>query len=180
MEHCPESKFQGANMGPSGADRTQVGPMLAPWTLPSGSVCYFSSMVSSDILYHIKSYDLFWSQRNAKPRLIMVKTIVMLVVTSSATQSQPTTHSLISFNYKECYMMTLQIKWYKLQVEISCHSKYVIWNCHWNCRFQWHKQFIAIFTFEVVMQVYQLLYVFDANASSMNITHKSYSMSLTK
>ena len=26
----------GPTWGPSGADRTQVGPMLAPWTLPSG------------------------------------------------------------------------------------------------------------------------------------------------
>ena len=32
----PDSKVRGANMGPSGADRTQVGPMLAPWTLLSG------------------------------------------------------------------------------------------------------------------------------------------------
>ena len=34
-----DSKVHGANMGPSGADRTQVGPMLAPWTLLSGSIC---------------------------------------------------------------------------------------------------------------------------------------------
>ena len=36
MWHYPDSKVHGANMGPSGADRTQVGPMLAPWTLLSG------------------------------------------------------------------------------------------------------------------------------------------------
>ena len=34
----PYSKIHGANMGPSGADRTQVDPMLAPWTLLSGNV----------------------------------------------------------------------------------------------------------------------------------------------
>ena len=32
----PDSKVHGDNMGPSRADRTQVGPMLAPWTLVSG------------------------------------------------------------------------------------------------------------------------------------------------
>ena len=32
----PDSKVHGANMGPTWADRTQVGPMLAPWTLLSG------------------------------------------------------------------------------------------------------------------------------------------------
>ena len=30
------ARFMGPTWGPSGADRTQVGPMLAPWTLPSG------------------------------------------------------------------------------------------------------------------------------------------------
>ena len=39
----PDSKIHGANMGPSGADRTQVGAMLAPWTLLSGPP--FTNMV---------------------------------------------------------------------------------------------------------------------------------------
>ena len=30
------ARFMGPTWGPSGADRTQVGPMLALWTLPSG------------------------------------------------------------------------------------------------------------------------------------------------
>ena len=30
------ARFMGPKWGPSGADRTQVGPMLAPWTLLSG------------------------------------------------------------------------------------------------------------------------------------------------
>ena len=30
----------GPAWGPSGADKTQVGPMLVPWTLLSGSVCF--------------------------------------------------------------------------------------------------------------------------------------------
>ena len=30
-------RFMGPTWGPSGTDRTQVGPMLAPWTLLSGS-----------------------------------------------------------------------------------------------------------------------------------------------
>ena len=31
------TRFMGPTWGPSGADRTQVGPMLAPWTLLSGT-----------------------------------------------------------------------------------------------------------------------------------------------
>ena len=36
MEYTPIARFMGPIWGPSGADRTQVGPMLAPWTLLSG------------------------------------------------------------------------------------------------------------------------------------------------
>ena len=32
----PDSKVHGANMGPPGSCRSQVSPMLAPWTLLSG------------------------------------------------------------------------------------------------------------------------------------------------
>ena len=35
------ARFMGPTWGPSGADRTQVGPMMAPWTLLSGMVCKF-------------------------------------------------------------------------------------------------------------------------------------------
>ena len=34
----PIARFIGPTWGPSGADRTRVGPMLAPWTLLSGLV----------------------------------------------------------------------------------------------------------------------------------------------
>ena len=41
VRHCPNisliARFMGPTWGPSGADRTQVGPMLAPWTLLSGT-----------------------------------------------------------------------------------------------------------------------------------------------
>ena len=35
----PIARFMGPTWGPSGADSTQVGPMLAPWTLLSGIWC---------------------------------------------------------------------------------------------------------------------------------------------
>ena len=38
VQDLPDSKVHGANMGPSGADSTQVGPMLAPWALLFGLV----------------------------------------------------------------------------------------------------------------------------------------------
>ena len=41
---CP-ARFMGWIWGPSGADNTQVGPMLAPWTLLSGYWRYIASYV---------------------------------------------------------------------------------------------------------------------------------------
>ena len=38
MHDSPDCKVHGPTWGPSGADKTQVGPMFAHWTLLSGSV----------------------------------------------------------------------------------------------------------------------------------------------
>ena len=38
------ASFMGPTWGPSGAERTQVGPMLAPWTLLSLMVCDYPSV----------------------------------------------------------------------------------------------------------------------------------------
>ena len=53
------ARFMGPTWGPSVADRTQVGPMLAPWTLLSGTVSlhasqqlsYFHELLKSVILH---------------------------------------------------------------------------------------------------------------------------------
>ena len=54
------ARFMGPTWGPSGADRTQVGPMLAPWTLLSGRLmlrcaCYRSVSPKS---FRITSLEL--------------------------------------------------------------------------------------------------------------------------
>ena len=50
------ASFMGPTRGPSGADRTQVGPMLAPWTLLSGWVfrwyeAFDSSLITNDQIF---------------------------------------------------------------------------------------------------------------------------------
>ena len=45
------ARFMGPTWGPSGAVRTQVGPMLAPWTLLSGTLRNFSCI--SILLRHM-------------------------------------------------------------------------------------------------------------------------------
>ena len=44
------ARFMGPTWGPSGADRTQVDPMLAPWTLLSGTYC------ANERLYHQRNH----------------------------------------------------------------------------------------------------------------------------
>ena len=46
---CLRARFMGPTWGPSGADRTQVGPMLAPWNL-SGTLNTLPSWVSCAVL----------------------------------------------------------------------------------------------------------------------------------
>ena len=52
--NLPANKVHGTNMGPSGADRTQVGPMLAPWTLLSGQTVVLSLFVSKERISFIR------------------------------------------------------------------------------------------------------------------------------
>ena len=42
------ARFMGQTRGPSGADRTQVGPMLAPWTLLSGIIIKWLHIMKLD------------------------------------------------------------------------------------------------------------------------------------
>ena len=59
------ARFKGPTWGPSGADRTQVGPMLAPWTLLSGEAwtvfCNFEVWFDSllDIFEHLQYRVIF-------------------------------------------------------------------------------------------------------------------------
>ena len=58
------ARFMGPTWGPPGADRTQVGPMLAPWTLLSG-MCHHYQALSIRNWSHIGSQTRFW------PRVII-------------------------------------------------------------------------------------------------------------
>ena len=57
------ARFTGPAWGPSGADTTQVGPMLAPWTLQSGASCLVVQPFGKQFLYHslsVRSASLWW------------------------------------------------------------------------------------------------------------------------
>ena len=66
------ARFMGPTWGPSGADRTHVGPMLAPWTLLSGTA------ISS------------WSYRSRSPHVthFLIMTISLFVSQMKRIHSQ--------------------------------------------------------------------------------------------
>ena len=54
------ARFMGPTWGPSGADKTQVGPMLAPWTLVSGIFSVFNTVHSPYIVCHFSLYNSWY------------------------------------------------------------------------------------------------------------------------
>ena len=54
VQFIPDSKARGPTWGPSGADRTQVGPMLAPRTLLSGMLCFVIQGASASC-FHVNA-----------------------------------------------------------------------------------------------------------------------------
>ena len=52
-------RFMGPMCGPSGANRTQVGPMLAPWTLLSGVSVWIWNHISCYRSSHCKSWSSY-------------------------------------------------------------------------------------------------------------------------
>ena len=54
------ARFMGPTWGPSGADSTQVGPMLAPWTLLSGII----SKISQCVCRGKYLWNIFWKRQS--------------------------------------------------------------------------------------------------------------------
>ena len=52
------AKFVDLTWGPSGAARTQVGPMFAPWTLLSGTVYYRICCADVSRVHHIRNSSI--------------------------------------------------------------------------------------------------------------------------
>ena len=82
------ARFMGPTWGPSGADRTQMGPMLAPWTLLSGVPLKAMSEINStvhtgdgvqtqtqtqNILFMVNRWLQRWRLRNWKRNALHMK-----------------------------------------------------------------------------------------------------------
>ena len=93
----PWARFVGPTWGPSGADRTQVGHMLAPWTLLSGMIHVQHS------LSIIMTWSIFSNTKNVVKRgsRFNIKTVFPGTVNSTAQQSVQ--HNALSISLGHFY-----------------------------------------------------------------------------
>ena len=105
------ARFMGPTWGPPGDDRTQVGPMLAPWTLPSGMLLLmcllhwiaFEVEFYSEFILHFHSRNAFenviWKMAYILSRRQCVNHNVQFVMSESYGASN--THCMLT-----CCMIT--------------------------------------------------------------------------
>ena len=62
MTYSLIARFMGPTWSPSGADRTQVGPILAPWTLLSGLLCPSCIFLSCEIFEAEYQCSILWQK----------------------------------------------------------------------------------------------------------------------
>ena len=82
----PDSKVHGANMGPIWADRAQVGPMLAPWTLLSGvlfTIGHKTTYSSSLDRSYMKLLRAIWGIGRTRGNLLPWKLHIQALAESS-------------------------------------------------------------------------------------------------
>ena len=73
------ARFMGPTWGASGADRTQAGPMLAPWTLRSGELSDKKSIKGPVFIYKDNLSTYCDSNNENMPGVIYIRLIVIVV-----------------------------------------------------------------------------------------------------
>ena len=76
------ARFMGPTWGPFGADRTQVGPMLTPWTLLSG-ICFTAEMIwlmnVQWWFYHMKGHEAYiWCFKSPIKKNLKVEAVSIM------------------------------------------------------------------------------------------------------
>ena len=104
--HKQVSRFMGPTWGPSGADRTQVGPMLAPWTLLSG-------MTFHRILWGVKTFSCPWHlilhessigtlrSKNTSPAEEFCNIVLRYTTSAKTISISPLSAQLMSYVFRE-------------------------------------------------------------------------------
>ena len=100
-----DDKVHGPTWDPPGADRTQVGPMLAIWTLLYG-YCSIASMVNLSEIENSEIYPDLWS-RHQRTKLLM--------------QIQITVWNIL--------LSRVDIDEHTLSYIVRCRTR--VWRCHW-------------------------------------------------
>ena len=161
------ARFMGPTWGPSGADRIQVGPILAPWTLLSGSL-YIN--VGWGVYQHVAAHALGLncqaiSIHNANPKSgaqqqfysnhlkgwTNLRSKIQFVEKKTQLLNCWTIQLLSGFwhNWKDFFVYITQAN--NFNMKIPCHQNSKRWS--WNCLIfiiglhtlvRWHLHIVAV------------------------------------
>ena len=141
------TRFMGPTWGPPGADRTQVAPMLAPWTLLSGSIRTIQGYCSMVVLGHCPPGQ-------SPPRTLPTRILPtqVSIINSRLTRFRICIcHSTVDILMPTVYMKdkSIKVKWIFLtthQIESSIKmQKCVLYDCdltNWNCDLKEYKSLL--------------------------------------
>ena len=118
------SRFMGPTWGPSGADRTQVGPMLVPWTLLSGSI----------LLFFILLYGIYTGANTTMPTASNKRYNHFVKITRTITKLSWTT---LDFRYDTFINNNLMNLWRsdaETYQEFSWNSLLTLWRMYFTPR----------------------------------------------
>ena len=101
------ARFMRPTWGPSGADMTQVGPMLAPWTLLSGITCH-SLHINHSITM---PWNLTLSNQNNHHKMVVHMNLIIMLIIHLYVHSTAASRSC---NHTWCYQVILHLHLYIL------------------------------------------------------------------
>ena len=107
VNHPLIARFTGPTWAPSGADRTPVGPMLAPWTLLSGSWRHLDHTTENEPLQHHNKFTNCEQQADCV-LLHNVRILLLHICSSPLYLSMPFTTGKI-YRVVTCIMMECNI-----------------------------------------------------------------------
>ena len=124
------ARFMGTTWGPSGAGWTQVGLMLAPWTLLSGNCCFALSrgililnFNSTEIIY-IYIYVYIPKEHNINGRFIMIHFLFQ---------------SLNTWLLGSCSLVILVDLWGSVWFDVSCFNNHLYYWRHFSPQY-WYTE----------------------------------------
>ena len=118
------TKFMGPTRGPYGADRTQMGPMLAPWTLLSE--IYHMIIIKHFTWVDVLSIPFFYNYANTCTFVLNIQTFLSWVDINMYTHFNGTDHNnqLLTYQFSAAWLLCWAPMWSALANTLS-HTSHI-------------------------------------------------------